>query len=98
MLQAPPELVSVRELRILAVGNQSAISQPRHADQCMRRAQPLIAATESKLQRLYDEFNFANSAATELYIEAFVASLALNVDFLFRKMNTVERRCDADRP
>ena len=83
MLQATPELISVGELRILGFGNETAISQARHANERMRRAQPLVATAERKLERLHDKFDFANSAAAKLYIETFVGSLALNVDLLF---------------
>ena len=49
----------------------------------MGRAQPGVPASESKLKRLRNEFDFANPTAAELYVEAFVAALTLNVDLLF---------------
>ena len=83
VFEAAPELISIGQLRVFEFRYQRSIGQARESDQSMRSAQPGVAAAESKLKRLGDKFDFANPAATELYVKAFVATLTLNVDLLF---------------
>ena len=95
VFKAAPELIRVGQLRVFEFGYQRSISQARETNQRMWRAQPGITASESKLKRLRDEFDFANPAAAELYVEAFVAALTLNVDLLLRQANVRQSRADA---
>src|SRR5688572_4781802 len=75
VFEAAPELISIGQLCMFEFGNQRSIGQARETDQGMGSAQPGVSAAESKLKRLCDEFDFADPAAAELYVEAFVATL-----------------------
>src|SRR5258706_15494049 len=88
------EVVSVGKLRELRFANQPAFSQAAEADQSVRRSQPGIATAKSDLQRLGDELDFANAAATELDVEALLFPLALAIDFLFGDAHVPERGTD----
>ena len=80
VLEGSPKMVSTGKLRVLAFGNQSAIGQTAEADQGVRRTQPWIAAAKGNLQRLRDELDFANAAATKLDVETFLAPLSLSIN------------------
>ena len=82
VFEAAPELISIGQLRVLDFCDQRSIRQAAETDQRMGSAQPGVTAAESKLKRLRNELDFANAAAAELYVEAFVAALTLNVDLL----------------
>ncbi len=69
VFEATPELISIGQLRVFEFCYQRSIGQARETDQGMGSAQPGVTASESKLKRLRDEFDFANPAAAELYVK-----------------------------
>src|SRR5437773_7327413 len=90
VLQCSQKMVSVRKLLMLSLADQIPVRQTTQRDQGMRRAQPLIAATESNLQCLGNELNLTNSAPAQFHVEALVFPLALEINLLFREPHVVE--------
>src|SRR5882724_10681866 len=96
MFERPQEVIRVRQLRMLAFAKQASFGKTAERDQCVRRAQPRIVATKSKLQRLGDELDLADSAATQLYVVSFFITLALPIDLVFCGAHICERLGDAN--
>src|SRR5947208_2613296 len=96
VLECTQEVISVRQLRMLPFTDQISFGEAAESDQSMRRAQPWIAATERKLQRLGDELNLADSATAQLYVVSFFFTLALSIDLVLGGAHICERIGDAN--
>src|SRR5436190_23708460 len=96
MFEGTQEIVSVRELPMLAFSDQFTISEAAETDQRMRCSQPGIVAAKRNLQSLGNEFYFANTTAAQLYIEPFLVALTLQINFLFGQTHVGERIADAN--
>src|SRR3954451_7855295 len=95
MLEATQKTISIRQLAALELCDEGTICETPETHERMRHTQPIVATTVGELERLRNELDLANAAATEFHIEAALL-LCLSIDLLLRKTNTRERTADRD--
>src|SRR5215469_16188145 len=92
MLYCAQECVSIRKLRSFTISDQRFVRQALQANQGLRNPQPWLAAAVCELKCLHDEFDLADSSATELYIIPIASGVLLlkMIDLVFRDADVAQ--------